>query len=302
MEDEEGRGGNELFFVSLCRRLLGAKKSLFLLLQRPLCAATRLARLSECLPRVSGVDLLGLSLVCGCVSVGLQLVCFKVKRMRSSSSLGSLIARTEDTEHNSQLAMMNLMQLAALNTKATNSLPPQFHPPKVCSAPPSHLHDLPPPPSPPKLLHSLHRHGLIPYPLLQEPLQIPPKRLRLQHRPPTQPLRHYRPTPNNPPLLNHPPTSSTPLLLLNRSTPSPNLPNHPRPPPHNHNPQLQPFPPTPRHIPAGGSNHLPQTPRIRNRLLIQQQFNLLNWDPRLIGDRELDVQSRGRGERERGEG
>lgn len=159
---------------------------------------------------------------------------------------------------------------------------------------PPHLQDLPPPPSPPKLLHRLHRHRFIAYPLLQEPLQIPPKRLRLQHLPPTQPLRDHRG-----------PSRSTPLLLLNHTPRTPTLShihnllpsNRPRPPPHNHNPQLQ---PTRR----GGrsSNHLPQTPRIRNRLLIQQQFNLLNWDPRLIGDRELDVQSRGRGERERGEG
>lgn len=277
------RRGNQLFFASLCSFAWG-EKELFLVAAASVMRRVSQVYLNACLePREL---ICWYCLLCACVCVGLQLVCFKVKR--SLSSLRSLMERT-NTEHDLQLAMMNLILLTALNTKATYQFPPPPSP-KVC---PPHPPNLPPPPSPPKHLHHLPSHGLIPYPLLQEPLQIPPKRLRLQHRPPAQPLRHHRPSSRSPstPLLNHTPTPSH----LNRL-----LPNTPTPPPHNHNPQLQP-PCPPAHIPSS-DQHLLQTPRIRNRLLVQQQFNLLDWDPRLIGDGELDVQRRGRGEGERGEG
>lgn len=40
-EDEDKGGGESTLFLCRCVRLLGAKKSFFLLLQRPLCAAIR---------------------------------------------------------------------------------------------------------------------------------------------------------------------------------------------------------------------------------------------------------------------
>lgn len=89
-------GGDQLFFVSLCSFAWGEKELFFV------AAASVMRRdsqdyLNACLEPWELTC--WYCLLCAYVCVGLQLACLKVKRMRSSSSLGSLMERTENTEH-----------------------------------------------------------------------------------------------------------------------------------------------------------------------------------------------------------
>lgn len=124
MEEDGGCGqeGKSTLFASLCSFAWG-EKELFLVAAASVMRRDSQVYLNACLEPQELIC--WYCLLCACVCVGLQLVCFKVKR--SLSSLRSLMERT-NTEHDLQLAMMNLILLTALNTKATNSLP--HHPPK----------------------------------------------------------------------------------------------------------------------------------------------------------------------------